>query len=83
MEQALAVSATPSATLPATFCTAKPISPKIGPYSRYQEFVVNGAIQCDQPASYISELKAVDDLDDPDKARQAIKYAILQSHAAS
>lgn len=81
--QVLVVSAASSSTLPATFYTAIPIVPNIRPYSWYKEFVVSGAIQCGLPASYISELNAVDDLEDPDKARHAKNHAILQSQAAS
>lgn len=64
-----------------TFYTAIPIEPNARPYSWYKEFVVSGAIQCGLPASYVSELNAVDVLEDPDTARHAKNQTILQNQS--
>lgn len=77
MGQVQVASTTRVSTLKVSLYKAIPIEPNARPYSWYKNFVVSGAIQCGLPASYISELNAVDDLADPDKARHAMNQAIL------
>lgn len=65
-------------TLKATLYIAIPIESDAKPYEWYKEFVVSGAIQCGLPAHYISDLKGVEAVKDPDAMRNAMNNAILR-----